>query len=68
MHGYDWRQSLSEALPKLVEAIDAALKATIDSRKPVHFVVHSMGGVLLRAAFASDKDLWARWNSHFGDP
>ena len=68
MHGYDWRQSLSEALPKLVEAIDAALKATIDSRKPVHFVVHSMGGVLLRAAFASDKDLWARWNSHPGDP
>ena len=45
-----------------------ALTATIDSRKPVHFVVHSMGGVLLRAAFASDKVLWERWNSHPGDP
>lgn len=68
MHGYDWRKSLNKALPALKKVIDAALKATIDSRKPVHFVVHSMGGVLLRAAFASDKDLWERWNNHPGDP
>lgn len=61
MHGYDWRKSVLASADDLVTALTGALDDSNPRKLPVHAVVHSMGGVLIRAAFAKDKDLWQRW-------
>lgn len=61
MHGYDWRKSVLASADDLVAVLNAALDDSTPRKLPVHAVVHSMGGVLIRAAFAKDKALWQRW-------
>jgi hypothetical protein len=68
MYGYDWRKPLATSVDGLAQRIKDAIAATAPERKPVHIVVHSMGGVLLRATFAAHPELWNAWNGHPGDP
>lgn len=68
MYGYDWRKPLATSVDGLAKRIKDAIAAMAPERKPVHIVVHSMGGVLLRATFAAHPELWDAWNNHPGDP
>jgi pimeloyl-ACP methyl ester carboxylesterase/tetratricopeptide (TPR) repeat protein len=52
---YDWRQSVRHAGEKLSAAVQAALA---HDGKPVHFVAHSMGGLVARSLIASYRELW----------
>lgn len=55
-HDYDWRLPLKELGQRLATALRAALTTHPD--QPVRILAHSMGGLVVRAAFASDKELW----------
>ncbi|MFK8014096.1 MAG: CHAT domain-containing protein [Gammaproteobacteria bacterium] len=54
---YDWRLSLSHAAPRLEELITQRLGA---SRKPLHIVAHSMGGLVASLFMARHPQTWAR--------
>ena len=56
-HDYDWRQPIKTLGTQLALVLRAALKAHPD--QPLRILAHSMGGLLVRAAFAADKTLWA---------
>ena len=56
VHDYDWRQPIAALGKGLAEVIRKALTANPD--QPVRLLAHSMGGLLVRAAFAADKTLW----------
>jgi len=68
MHGYDWRKPLAGSTAALAATLNQALDLAKGSGKPVHAIVHSMGGVLIRATLAGDNALWQRWNGQPGDP
>ncbi len=56
---YDWRVSVCDTADKLKEFIEENLKdGTFDPSKPVHFVAHSMGGLVVRNFVRQHKDLW----------
>lgn len=61
MHGYDWRKSIVDSADGLAAALTRALDDSTPRKLPVHAIVHSMGGVLIRTTFAKDADLWRRW-------
>ena len=61
MHGYDWRKSVVDSIKGLGDTLSTALGDATAGKLPVHAIVHSMGGVLIRAAFAQDRGLWKRW-------
>lgn len=61
MHGYDWRKSILDSIDGLRDALDGALADATPGKLPVHAIVHSMGGLLIRAAFARHGALWKRW-------
>jgi tetratricopeptide (TPR) repeat protein len=66
MHGYDWRNSILSSTQALADSIGKTLKDAADRKLPVHAIVHSMGGVLIRATFSGDDKLWAAWNDQPG--
>ena len=47
MHGYDWRKPIVDAVGGLNKALTGALADGKEVGKPVHAIVHSMGGVLI---------------------
>lgn len=53
---YDWRQPLTELGKQLITRIEALLKAYPDT--PLRILAHSMGGLVVRAAFAAKPELW----------
>ena len=53
---YDWRQPIANLGKKLATTLRSALADNPD--KPVRILAHSMGGLVVRAAFAHDKTLW----------
>ena len=53
---YDWRQPIADLGKKLATTLRSALADNPD--KPVRILAHSMGGLVVRAAFAHDKTLW----------
>ena len=55
-HDYDWRQPIRALGVALARVLRAALQAHPD--QPVRILAHSMGGLVVRAAFAADKTLW----------
>ena len=66
MHGYDWRKAIGESIGGLATTLDKELKEARSTGKPVHAIVHSMGGVLIRAVFAEKHELWTDWNAQPG--
>lgn len=53
---YDWRQPIAALGATLAGTLRKALTDHPD--KPVRILAHSMGGLVVRAAFAADKTLW----------
>ena len=53
---YDWRLPIKTLGATLVSTLRKALDEHPD--KPVRILAHSMGGLVVRAAFAADKTLW----------
>ncbi|MFM2007392.1 MAG: hypothetical protein RLZZ09_3047, partial [Pseudomonadota bacterium] len=66
MHGYDWRKAVCDSLDGLAKTLDHELIKARSAGKPVHAIVHSMGGVLIRAVFSKKPELWGRWNTQPG--
>jgi len=52
---YDWRRSIRDAAALLAREVEAALTR---SDRPVRFVAHSMGGLVVRALIAQFPALW----------
>jgi pimeloyl-ACP methyl ester carboxylesterase len=56
---YDWRLSVCDTADKLAELVRAKLAdGTFDPAKPVHFVAHSMGGLVVRNLVRQHNELW----------
>ena len=55
-HDYDWRQPIQKLGSDLAGVLRTTLKIHPD--QPVRILAHSMGGLVVRAAFAADKTLW----------
>jgi len=56
---YDWRVSVCDTADKLKEFVEENLAdGTFDPNKPVHFVAHSMGGLVVRNFVRQHNDLW----------
>lgn len=56
-HDYDWRQPIAELGKALAGRLRQALQDHPD--QPLRILAHSMGGLVVRAAFAADPGLWA---------
>ena len=54
---YDWRRSISDSAAQLDERLAAERER---DNRPIHFVAHSMGGLVVRALFARDAATWKR--------
>lgn len=59
---YDWRQPILD----LGKALARRLRERVPdpSKRPVHILAHSMGGLVVRAAFAQDETLWQDIAAH----
>jgi pimeloyl-ACP methyl ester carboxylesterase len=56
---YDWRLDTKDTANKLAEFIEAKLASKeFDENKPINFVAHSMGGLVVRNFIRQHKDLW----------
>ncbi|HRP66152.1 MAG TPA: CHAT domain-containing protein [Thauera sp.] len=55
-HDYDWRQPIEVLGKALAVRLREALEKHPD--QPVRILAHSMGGLVVRAAFAADPELW----------
>lgn len=56
---YDWRLDTREAAHELERFVRGKLADGIfDKTRPVHFVAHSMGGLVVRNFIREHKDLW----------
>ncbi|MNF24572.1 CHAT domain protein [compost metagenome] len=56
VHDYDWRQPIAALGKGLADVVRNVL--TVHPNQPVRLLAHSMGGLLVRAAFAADQTLW----------
>ncbi len=57
-HAYDWRLPIRELGENLAKVVQEALDA--HPHQPVRLLAHSMGGLVARAAFAADPELWPK--------
>ncbi len=56
---YDWRVSVCDTADKLAVFVGEKLAdGTFDPAKPVHFVAHSMGGLVVRNFVRQHNELW----------
>ncbi|MCY7376930.1 MAG: CHAT domain-containing protein [Pyrinomonadaceae bacterium] len=56
---YDWRLNVCDTADELAEFVGEKLTdGTFDKNKPVHFVAHSMGGLVVRNFIRQHRDLW----------
>ncbi len=58
-HAYDWRKSVFDAAKQLNKSVQESLKQTT---KTISFMVHSMGGLVLRAFAVKYPDTWKELN------
>lgn len=68
MHGYDWRKPITDSADGLNGVLTNSLADAKTIGKPVHAIVHSMGGVLIRKTFDKYPALWRDWSAQPGDP
>jgi tetratricopeptide (TPR) repeat protein len=61
-HAFDWRLSLEEAAKELGDKVRAALK--VNAARPLCFLAHSMGGLVVRALMVCDDKLWKEAMQH----
>jgi hypothetical protein len=54
---FDWRKSIVDAADRLASAVEKEMDQT---KEPVRFIAHGMGGLVMRAMIASRGDLWNR--------
>lgn len=59
---YDWRQPLQQLGRELARELNEQLKS--QPKKNIRLLAHSMGGLVVRAAFAEDESLWPRLVEH----
>ncbi len=57
---YDWRLSLTKAGELLAKDIDKELKNEKRTVKEMHFIAHSMGGLVLRSMIHSKNSPWEK--------
>jgi tetratricopeptide (TPR) repeat protein len=59
---YDWRRSIFDAAARLAEAIARRLdeQERSPTPMPVRIVAHSMGGLVVRALIAGQREVWKR--------
>lgn len=62
-HAYDWRKSIFEAAERLNKEVKQSLKQT---GKTISFMVHSMGGLVLRALAVKYTETWNELNKRSG--
>lgn len=56
---YDWRLSVTDAADKLAIFVEEKFNdGTFDRSKPVHFVAHSIGGLVVRNMIRQHADFW----------
>ncbi|MEO1679585.1 MAG: CHAT domain-containing protein [Pseudomonadota bacterium] len=54
---YDWRKPIVEEAQRLAEQVEIAMGA---STKPIRFLAHSMGGLVVRAMMAENNKTWQK--------
>ncbi|MGE0490443.1 MAG: CHAT domain-containing protein [Vulcanimicrobiota bacterium] len=57
VHPFDWRLTAVEEAERLAIRLEEVL-ATVDSKQPIRFLCHSMGGLVARALMVRRPDLW----------
>lgn len=55
--GYDWRRSIKQAAVHLANEVERVANRT---DQPIRFIVHSMGGLVVRRFIQDFPDLWER--------
>lgn len=60
---YDWRMDLTDAANELAKKVNAVLDDKKRTNHDVHFIAHSMGGLVLRAMIHHHADLWKKLTS-----
>ncbi len=56
---YDWRLNVNDTADKLAKFVEEKLSdGTFDREREVHFVAHSMGGLVVRSFIRRHKDFW----------
>ena len=55
---YDWRKSSVDQAMRLNASVQQALAETAVSKQPIHFLSHSMGGVVARMLIARHRATW----------
>jgi tetratricopeptide (TPR) repeat protein/pimeloyl-ACP methyl ester carboxylesterase len=63
---YDWRLSILEESRRFGDAVATKLDETSTTGLPVHFLAHSMGGLVARAMLARQPSVWQRWRDRSG--
>ena len=55
---YDWRLPIEDAARRLNDAVRARLANALTHKRPIRFVAHSMGGLVVRAMMALKDSVW----------
>ena len=60
---YDWRLSVNDTADRLAEFVEEKFSdGTFVGNRDVHFVAHSMGGLVVRSFIRQHTDLWRKLN------
>lgn len=60
---YDWRLSVIDSAHKLSQLVSSRLPDCEAKRRPIRFVAHSMGGLVVRVMFMLYPQLWKRFQA-----
>ncbi|RPI47273.1 MAG: hypothetical protein EHM59_04965, partial [Betaproteobacteria bacterium] len=60
---YDWRLSIQSTAERLAAAVSRELDR-VGRKRPVQFVAHSMGGLVVRAMIGRHPEVWKRVTGH----